>query len=361
MINSIFHKNTANWGGGLCIYLQKHTRKNHVLVFNSAFTKNHGNVGGGGVQVRLGEQERGLENFILFQGVTFIKNFAKFGGGTSINAMFVSNVTETEDALQFTNCTWLYNNGQYSPAVDLSPCRFQQSNQGYLPAPLFKDIAVTNNHVLKPKAGTRHHHIIQGVFLITRFFAHFQGLLLFKRNSYSALYLTSGRAIFNKNSKVILHSNWAIKGGAVAIHGSSGLILNDNSHFQFINNSAACVGGGIFYASSDQREYYEGRSCFLIYGGKENNVSMRNITITFSDNNAPLGGLSIYSESLFSCYFAYYEKYTHNLTKLFDRIGHFHFDVPNSEASPLATAARNVTLRECLLWWQYLETGCNCH
>ena len=80
--------------------------------------------------------------------------------------------------------------------------------------------------------------------------------------------------------------------------------------------------------------------------GKENNVSKRNIIITFRANQCSIGGISIYSESLFSCYLAYYEKYTHNLTKLFDRVGNFHFDAPNlaSGAWPLATAARNVHL-----------------
>ena len=159
--------------------------------------------------------------------------------------------------------------------------------------------------------------------------------------------MTNRRTIFDRNSHVIFHSNWAIRGGAIAIHGFSGIILNDNSQFQFINNSAANVGGGIFYASSDPREYFEGRSCFLMYGGNQSNImSERNITITFHDNNAPLGGLSTYSESLFSCYFAYYEKYTYNMTKLFDRIGNFHFDTPDLAlgAWPLATAARNVRI-----------------
>ena len=127
--------------------------------------------------------------------------------------------------------------------------------------------------------------------------------------------------------------------------------MNDNSQFQFINNSAANVGGGIYYASSDPREYFEGRSCFLMYGGSQsNNMSERNITATFRDNNAPLGGLSIYSESLFSCYFAYNEKYTYNLTKLFDRIGNFHFDTPNLALGvwPLGTAARNIRIEGSL-------------
>ena len=134
VINSIFHNNNANWSGGLCIYLQKYMHNNYILIFNSTFMGNRGNLGGGGVQVRLGEQESGLENYILFKRVTgtFINNTATFGGPgeTSINAMFVSNITETEGILQFTNCTWFNNYGWYSPAVDLSPCKFQQSNQG---------------------------------------------------------------------------------------------------------------------------------------------------------------------------------------------------------------------------------------
>jgi hypothetical protein len=153
IVDSIFHNNNANWGGGLCIYLQKYTHVNYILVFNSTFTENCGNLGGGGVQVRLGEQENGLENctIILFKKVTFNNNTARFGGGTSINAMFISNATKAESILQFNNCSWFNNHGRYSPAVDLSPIRFQQSHQGYLPTPLFKDITVIGNHASKQK------------------------------------------------------------------------------------------------------------------------------------------------------------------------------------------------------------------
>ena len=117
-------------------------------------------------------------------------------------------------------------------------------------------------------------------------------------------------------------------------------MINDNSSFLFENNSAARVGGGIYYASSDQREYFEGRTCFLEYGGWEENVSKRNIRFIFISNEAPLGGISIYSESLFSCYFAYYTTYgdKKNLTKLFDRIEMFQFD---DSGLSLATGARN--------------------
>ena len=339
--NSTFHGNSANWGGGLCVYLQKHVFNNSVLVVNSTFISNTAKVGGGGVQVRLGELNEGLENYVLFQEVRFVENFATFGGGVSVNALFVRDITKPGEILQFCNCTWYSNSGQYSPAVDLSPSRFQQSNQGYLPILLFKDSFFKRNHVRYPR-NDKQYHVTQGVFIVTRFFVYFQGYLLFEENWYSGLYLTSGRAIFDKNSNVMFHSNNAINGGAIAIYGFSALIVNDNSTFQFINNSAARVGGGIYYASTDQREYFEGRTCFLEYGGNEKNVTKRDIFFTFHDNKAPLGGLSIYSESLFSCYFAYYERYTGNLTSLFDGIGTFHFDVQSFDAAPLATAARNV-------------------
>ena len=132
-------------------------------------------------------------------------------------------------------------------------------------------------------------------------------------------------------------------------------MINDSSHFTFINNSAARVGGGIFNALTDQREYFGGQTCFLEYGGRENNVSGRNISFKFDDNKAPLGGTSIYSETIFSCHFAYYQDdgaKIKNLTTLFNRIGDFHFDNNNTistqihfdtMAIPLATAARNVS------------------
>ena len=344
--NTTFRRNRANWGGGLCIYVQQQTYNNTVLIENSTFAENHARVGGGGIQVRFGEVTRSSDNytFILFQRSIIKENLANYGGGVSINALFVTHITKPGEVIQFINCTWYNNRGQYSPAVDLSLYRFQQSNQGFLPVPLFRDIFIQKNQILLSRKKV-YNRVIQGVFIVTRFTVYFQGFLHFSDNWNSALYLTSGRAIFDVNSTVLFHSNRAIKGGAISVHGFSAMIVNDHSHFQFINNSAARVGGGILYASTDQREYYAGRTCFLDYGGNMADVTKRDITFTFRGNKAPLGGVSIYAASLFSCYFAYiggrnYWKHNEkNITSLFDRIGTFHFD--NSRLS-LATGAKRV-------------------
>ena len=131
-------------------------------------------------------------------------------------------------------------------------------------------------------------------------------------------------------------------------------MIHDYSHFTFINNSATMVGGGIYYAAIDQQEYFSGQTCFLEYRGKQNIVSKRNISFKFDGNTAPLGGTSIYSETIYSCHYAYFHDNgakIQNLTKFFDLNGDFQFDnnnnnnnvILNSTATPLATAARSVS------------------
>ena len=348
--NCHFVNNRARWGGGLCIYAQEETYNNTVFVTSSTFVNNSAEWGGGGVQIRLGELDEQSQNHIHFESVTFGRNYAFFGGGTSVSALLLSYVPKPGEILKFINCTWDRNGGHYSPAVDLSPYRFQQLRQGYSPIPLFKDIKVQNNYnntSIKSMS-----HAIQGVFVVTRFTVHFQGSVQFEENWYTALHLTSGRAVF-ANCSVYFYGNRGIRGGAIAIHSFSALVVNDFSHFKFINNSAVRVGGGIYYAPIDQKECFIGQTCFLEYGGKENNISRRDISFEFDGNKAPLGGTSIYSESIHSCYYAYFEDNLtetsiKNLTKFFDLIGDFNFDTQNLNDTvlPLATAVRKVELNE---------------
>lgn len=125
------------------------------------------------------------------------------------------------------------------------------------------------------------------------------------------------------------------------MNGFSAIVANSNSRFIFVNNSAAREGGGIHYVSSDLREYFEGRSCFIKFGGTEQNVSKRNLFFNFTNNKALLGGPSIYSASLFSCHYAFSGEPVKNLTKVFDNIDYFHFD-EISGVYPIATAARTI-------------------
>ena len=137
--------------------------------------------------------------------------------------------------------------------------------------------------------------------------------------------MTSGRAVFESYSEVQFIDNVGINGGAISANGFSTIIINDNSQFHFVNNSAVRFGGAIYYASSDQREYFEGRSCFLEYAGDRSDLMKRNVSFNFTANKA-VRGLAIYSASFFSYYFSYFRHFNKNrsvLMKFLDKIGNF--------------------------------------
>ena len=115
--NCVFTNNKAMWGGGLCVYVQRGTHNNIISVSNSTFVKNSAYWGGGGLQVRLGELDEKSQNHICFQGIIFKRNRAIFGGGTSVSALLLSYIPKPGQVLQFINCTWQGNTGQYSPAI----------------------------------------------------------------------------------------------------------------------------------------------------------------------------------------------------------------------------------------------------
>ena len=342
----IIKYNEASSGGGLSIHFQDTATDNVVTVSNSLMLLNNtGRVGGGGVMVSLGQDSMTFaKNYVQFKNVTIERNFAKFGAGTAVAAPFSSHKSHPGELVNFIDCTWIGNSGVYSPAVDVSPFRFQHSRQieGFLPIPLFTNCRVMDHFISRR---TNKPHVTQGVLVITRFTVHFQGSHEFLNNSYSALYLTSGRAVFRPFSQVLFASNVGINGGAISANGFSTIVVNDNSRFHFMNNSALTVGGAIYYASNDQREYFEGRSCFLRYAGNESDLVKRNLSFNFVNNSA-LRGFSIYSASLFSCYYAYVGHFNHSLSpaynihELLDHIGEYKFDT--TIVSSFATGIRYI-------------------
>ena len=343
--NCAFKKNKGMNSGGLCVHFQDKASDNVVRVTNTIFTGNEAVVGGGGVMVSFSQNPISCtRNSIQFSNITSENNFAIFGGGLSIAALFSYCKSDPGELIRFMNCTWRGNTALYSPAVDISPFRFQQARQieGFLPIPLFSNCHILDNLIVTDRQprGRSKFHITQGVFIITRFSVHFQGSHEFQNNSYSALYLTSGRAIFKADSEVLFKGNVGINGGAISAHGFSTIVVNDNSQFHFVNNSAITVGGAVYYASNDQREYFEGRSCFLEYEGNESDLNKRNTSFIFSDNRATRG-LSIYTASLFTCYYAYVGRFNNNLAELLDHIGHFQFD-QSTTIPTLSTGIRYV-------------------
>ena len=300
VVHCTLQESWSPFGGCMYIRFQDKCTNNSVVINDSVFRKCKAMFGGGGLAV--GVTEKASYNRLLVNNTTFKYNDAKFGGGTYLFAFHSrDNLIQTND-LEFVHCNWIGNTGRYSSAVDISPSQFDHHGSGNLPNPIFQDCNFVQNQIV---FNSTRKSIAYGVFVITRVTIRFNGLFLFDSNAYTALLLNSARIEFGTRTEIRFVNNTGFYGGAVSLHSFSSLSISNHSFIQFINNTATEYGGAIFYHTTEQREFFASRSCFLEYSGSQTTpVEDRNITVHFSGNSAKLGGSSIFASTFFSCYFS---------------------------------------------------------
>lgn len=148
--------------------------------------------------------------------------------------------------------------------------------------------------------------------------------------------LTSATILLKRDTEMLFHGNEGLKGGALAMYGFSALKGTVNCSLVFTNNSASEVGGAIYYQPFEQREFIDGKSCFLQYIGQpvEDRNQSPSFYFTFANNSAIMGGSSIYASSFYSCFYAYLANMRDaNLTDFFEKIGQFDFGGDESDDS----------------------------
>ena len=317
-----FRGNSALWGGGLHVMFQGNATRNTLQVLDSSFTRNSADKGGGGICIRYFKrleppcQSRGDYNHMNFSRLTFSENSAVFGGGVCILSTY--NQCPSDALTKFFNSTWQNNGALYGSAAMLSPALFQLLDEGVLPAPEFTDSTVRWNYI---KTVNDAPNYLFGIFMVTKCIVYFSGYSVFEHNFDSALYLDSGISAFSSGSIVSFSSNSGKRGGAVALHGYSSLLLNEDSQFVFDSNTASVFGGAIYQESGKN-----GRICFIRHE-KELDLSP-NIQINFTNNSADVLGQSIYSTSLYPCNF-YHSSGLNNgdvSIHIFDFLGNIVFD-----------------------------------
>ncbi len=335
-----FKDNTAPWGGGIHAKFLHSCNNTLISMNNSVFQRCKAKYAGGGIALGFAAHvlSDDYNNSVSIHNTNFLENDALFGAGTYIFSFLGGIQTNENKLIYFFNCTWKKNCAVYSPAVDISPSRFDYLNKGLLPIPEFKDCKFIQNTIYF-KEENKTNLVTAGVFVITRFTVRFSGLFLFESNAYNALLLNSGQVILEKNTEVTFTNNRGFRGGAISLHGFSLLLININCKVEFYNNSATEYGGAIFHYTTEQREFFSTRSCFLEYNGNQQlTVSQRNISFVFSGNTAILGGSSIFTSSLFSCFYSYKGSITgHKVTDFLQDIGNFTFQLVNGTTASIGT------------------------
>ena len=311
-----FKENEAFFGAGLSVKIgvgrtELIITKIVVIVENSVFelngcnkTKNnqwHARIGGG-VYINYYSM-KSLDNSgseYHFQNVNFTKNCAELGGGV----YFFSFRQATNNSLEFEHCRFEKNRAHIGSAVDLTPNNFVKLTTGEIPVPVFRNCTFLGNNALYgiDSSNTQRATGI-GTLYASLYDVKFEQMNCFENNTGTGVYMVNGVADFS-NSSVIFRNNEGIRGGAVALIGSSAMIVGPSRDYRFENNQAYFQGGALYVLMINNHDFTVSRSCFIQYfDGNTFRVTKNwNTSITFYGNTAQVGQ-AIFATSLHPCQF----------------------------------------------------------
>ena len=256
---------------------------------------------GGGVHLTLNTYF--TDSHYIIKDVQFFNNCAVHGGGVYYySSRQVYSDTLKSNSVLFDNCTFKRNNAHMGSAAIMAPSTFFRMSTGHLVGPTFQNCQFLNNLVnvyrQQSPESQRFHGV--GTIYASSYDIRFLRYNCFKNNLGSALYIVNGIANFQKSNASFIN-NTGLQGGAVALIGSSTMIVGPN-RYKFISNKATFQGGALYVLLIDKIDFSASRRCFLQYMNDEDIVlsSDWNSTITFVGNRAA-SGHAIYATSLYPC------------------------------------------------------------
>ena len=282
------------------------------------------------------------DSHYFVKNVSFIENCAEVGGGV----FYYSNrgkqgYNDNENnSMFFDNCTFKSNQAHLGSAIEMSTSTFLKLITGYAIVPKFKDCCFLENFVFINQSQNVQTTAGIGTIYASLYNIHFVGLNHFESNWGTPVYVING--IVNcTNGSVSFVNNTGLQGGAMALIGSSTMIVGPHK-YEFINNTAIHQGGAIYVSLTDSVDFILSRSCFIYYHydletdsvALSANYSNWKANITFIGNKAEddTSGHAIYATSLHPCQIinngtSKHPKYTlvTNISEAFSARG-IHFD-----------------------------------
>ena len=118
----------------------------------------------------------------------------------------------------------MWNSGNFSSTVDISPFTYDTLGSLYFPHPKFVNCSLVANDV--PMFGT---HIGEaklinvGSFTVYGFKVQFEESVEYQEHRFTALRVTEGAVTFLPGTKALFQNNSGSQGGALSLYGSSSL------------------------------------------------------------------------------------------------------------------------------------------
>lgn len=303
--------NCAFHGSGLAVMLlgeeNKKSENIKIEILDSTFEQNGKNRYGFGAGLYLTfydpspHKDTVMDCRVILMNVIFVNNQAEYGGGLFFFSSKQS--LQNSNSLLFNNCTFMENVAYLGSGVLLPPDMFFTLSAGYSVTPVFKDCQFLANEVRNPNYNKQQRSPGLGTVYISERKIQFQGYNSFENNTGCGIYLVNGVIDLQNSSMLFIH-NTGFNGGAVALIGSSTMIVGDNN-YEFINNTAVYRGGAIYVSLFDKTDFTTSRRCFIQYVNDEMKVLTQrwNLHLTFAGNRARDGtaGHAIFATSFLPC------------------------------------------------------------
>ena len=301
VINCYMKNNEALWGAGLLLDVLDHAENNTVIVKDVIFLNNscpiNAGTGGGAIRIHYFPQVKAPTNIINITDSRFDSNSAYYGGGISLSTNRERGVLVATNGITLEGCTWLNNIARVGSAIDLSS--YHDVPEGQLVSPVFINCSYFNNSnsytdsvVRALGLGTIHS---DGIPLA------FSGDSYFVSNNGTALAATDVIVDFRENATADFIGNRGLRGGAIALFGSTVLRVFPNTRLLFVGNEATDKGGAIYSISVGLRDVVNSRKCFIRYHDYVLGPSEWKTNFTFINNTSPNPGHAIYYTTLIPC------------------------------------------------------------
>ena len=303
IINCHVSNNQAVWGAGLLVDVLDNAKNNKVIVKCVTFFNNFCSVdattGGGAIRIHFYAQLRLPNNTITIADSVFDNNTAHYGGGASMTTHRETGVYNASNNVMFCNCTWRRNVARVGSAVDLSPASFVDILEGQLVVPVFINCSFIQNSNSYTKNIS--HSVGLGSLNSDDIPVEFYNDNYFIENDGTALSVLNTLVDFKHNSSAVFCRNRGLRGGAIALLGSTILRIFPHTKFLFEENMATDKGGAIYFISLGVRDVSNSRKCFIQYHDYTISPFEWETNFTFINNMSPNPGHAIYCTTLIPC------------------------------------------------------------
>ena len=324
-----FVENNSRFGSGLHIAIFEETKNSTIIVSNCSFLANgflfkerHENYssvhGGGGVAILTdiakadyilsdSLEEANTSHIISFTECEFVSNFGLVGGALR---QYNTHTTGAKFNLTFTGCIIKDNRGIVGAAISILE-NTGTYNDAHVHLEMINSTVTQNQLVQYNDFDVNGPTTLAGILSFGGTRIILTESVTVTNNDGTALAAKESLITVSNEADVVFSENQGEFGGAMRLTAYSQLLLLDNSSISFLGNSASIKGGALYIdltagtivASTGYQD------CFLYFRVvnvfcQTNNsylsctdISETGVTITFSNNTAPLASV-VYGSTL---------------------------------------------------------------